>query len=150
MTDRASWWRVARWSWLGIGGAWGAWVGFGGYFAVPRNADSFASLLASGFFVAFAVLGLLAGMAVGGSAGWLVERVMRRLGAGTTTAVVVASLAAVCAVWQVSSLVLNRYPGLRGPVAQATAGAKASPASPCTAPPPSDPAARKSWEAECR
>ena len=141
---------MARWSWLAIGGAWGAWVGFGGYFAVSRNADSSASLFVSGFFVGFAVLGLLAGMAVGGSAGWLVERLMHRLGTGTTTAVVVASLASVCAVWQVSSLVLDRYPGLRAPVAQATAGAKASPRNPCTAPPPSDSMARKSWEAECR
>ena len=60
---------AARLSWVAIGGACGAWAGFGGYFGVCRNADSFASLLASGFFIAFALLGLLVGMTVGGAVG---------------------------------------------------------------------------------
>ncbi|MEO5831533.1 MAG: hypothetical protein ABIQ36_13290 [Rhodanobacter sp.] len=142
--------RVARGWWLAIGGLWGSWVGFGGYFGVSRNADSFASLLASGFFIAFALLGLLAGMAVGGLAGWFVEHVMRRLGASTATTLVVATLASLCVVWQVSGLVRGRYPGLRTPVAHATPSAKAQPKSPCTSPAPSDPVARKSGVAECR
>lgn len=117
---------------------------------VVRNADSFASLVASGFFIAFALLGLLVGMAVGGVAGRFVELVMRRLGAGTATTLVLATLASLCAVWQVSGLVLGRYPGLRTPVAHATPSAKAQPQSPCTSPAPSDAVARKSWTAECR
>lgn len=130
MTDHSSLSHVVRGSWLAIGGLWGAWIGFGGYFGVSRNADSFASFLASGFFIAFALLGLLAGMAVGGAAGWLVEYVMRRLGAGTITALVVATLASLCVVWQVSGLVISRYPGLHAPVVHAAVGAKALPRSP--------------------
>lgn len=150
MTNRTRLSCVIRWSWFAVGGAWGAWVGFGGYFAASRNADSFASLLASGFFIAFALLGLLVGIAVGGSAGCLIDYAMRRLGTGRVAALVVATLASLCAVWQVSSLVLGRYPGLRAPVAHAAAGAKALPRSPCTSPAPSDAIPRKSWEAECR
>ena len=150
MIDRTSLARVVRGSWLAIGGVWGTWVGFGGYFGVSRNADSFASLFTAGFFIVFALLGLLAGMAVAGVAGWLVEQVMRRLGAGTTTALVVATLASLCAVWQISGLVLGRHPGLRAPVVHAAADAKALPRSPCTSPAPSDAIARKSWETECR
>ncbi len=150
MINQTSLTRVARWWWLTIGGLWGTWVGFGGYFGVARNADSFASLLASGFFIAFALLGLLAGMAVGGVAGWFVEHVMRRLGTSTATTLVVATLASLCAVWQVSGLVLGRYPGLRTPVAHPTTSANAQPQRPCTSPAPSDPNARKSWAAECR
>ncbi len=115
---------AVRLSWLAIGGLWGTWVGFGGYFGVSRNADSFASFLTTGFFVAFALLGLLAGMATGGAVGWSVEHALRRLGAGTTTALVVATVASLCAVWQVSGLVLERNPGLRAPVAHGDAGAK--------------------------
>lgn len=150
MTDRTSMSRVVRWSWLAIGGAWGTWVGFGGYFGVSRNADSFASLLASGFFIVFALLGLLAGVALAGVVGWLVEYGLRRFGAGATTALLVATLASVCAVWQVSDLILDNYPGLRLPVAPAAAGANVLPENPCASPAPSDAVARKSWEAECR
>ena len=150
MTNRPSLSQVIRWSWCAGGGLWGAWVGFGGYFGIARNADSFASLLASSFYIAFALLGLLAGMAVGGSAGYLADYVMRRLGAGTVAALVLATLASGCAVWQVSNLVLGRYPGLRAPVAHTAAVVKTVPGSSCTSPAPSDPIARKSWEAECR
>ena len=150
MTGSAGRWRWVRWLWLAVGGVWGLWVGFGGYFGVSGNADSFASLFASLFFIGLALLGLFAGMAVGGATGWLVEHLLRRWGAGPTTALVVATLASLCAVWQVSSMVLGRNPGLRAPVAKTAAGAKTSPRNSCTSPAPSDVTARKSWDAECR
>ena len=150
MTERAILTRVFRGLWFAIGGAWGAWVGFGGYSGISWNPDSFASLLAYGFYIAFALFGLLAGMAVGGAVGYLVDYVMRRLGAGTVAALVLATLASLCAVRQVSSLVLGRYAMLRAPVARTAAGVKALPRSSCTSPAPSDAMARKSWEAECR
>lgn len=153
MIPRPNLWCATRCGWLVIGGVGGAWAGFAGYFGVSRNADSFASLLASGFYVAFALLGLLAGMAVAGAAGWFVEQVMRRLGASTATTLVIATLASGCAVWQVSSLMLDRYPGLRAhdvSVEHVTPSAKALPENHCTSAAPSDPIVRKSWEAECR
>ncbi|MEO5812193.1 MAG: hypothetical protein ABIQ63_08785, partial [Rhodanobacter sp.] len=93
--------------------------------------------------------GLLGGMAVGGVAGWLAEHVMRRLGVNTATTLVVATLACLCAVWQVAGLVLGGYPGMRAPIAHPTTSATALPRSPCASPAPSDAMARKSWEAEC-
>lgn len=150
MNVRTSLERAVRWSWLAIGGAWGTWVGFGGYFGVTRNSDSFASLLASGFFIVFALLGLLAGVALAGAVGWLVEYLLRRLGAGTTVALLIATLASLVALWQISDLILDKYPGLRAPAAVPAADTKALPVNPCTAPAPSDANARQSWEAECR
>ena len=145
------WWRT-RIAWAVAGGAWGAWVGFGGYFRLAHNADSFAMLFAAGFFVFFALIGLVLGAGASVLVGGWTEALLRRLGMAGASAVVIASLVNAFALWQAASLVWLTFPGLRPPPAEQPAppGAKAIPRQPCATTAPTDPVGRKSWEAECR
>jgi hypothetical protein len=88
MMPRANrlWW-VVRVSWPLLGGAWGAWVGFGGYLRLPQNADSFRMLFALVFFSFFAWVGFFVGMMlgalIGGAARKAVAPFWRRRGCGS-------------------------------------------------------------------
>jgi hypothetical protein len=109
--DRGVW--AVRVSWAVLGGVWGAWAGFGGYLRLPGNADSFGSMLAAGYFGLFALLGLLLGAGTGAVIGGLVERLMRRVGAGVVGALSVATLVNAIVLWGLVEWVRDRYPGLR-------------------------------------
>jgi predicted lipid-binding transport protein (Tim44 family) len=145
------WWAV-RLSWPLLGGVSGAWLGFGGYLRLPQNADSFATVLALVFFSFFAWVGFFAGIALGALIGGLVEKLMRRLGAGTAGAVCVATLVNGLALWQIAGIVQAKFPGLRAPAARppVSATTRPPPANSCAHPPPADSRERKSWDAECR
>ena len=93
------WWRT-RIAWAVAGGAWGAWVGFGGYFRLAHNADSFAMLFAAGFFVFFALIGLVLGAGASVLVGGWTEALLRRLGMAGASAVVIASLEIGRASWR--------------------------------------------------
>lgn len=141
-----------RISWALLGGALGAWLGFGGYTRLTPNADSFASLFALGFFGFFAWVGLFAGMACGALIGGLCEWLLRRLGAGIAVALGVATLVNAIALWQITGLVEAKYPGLRTAPAQRPAVAPAKPPfrNACSEPPPADAKQRAQWNLECR
>jgi len=153
------WWSI-RVSWPLLGGAWGAWLGFGGYFRLPHNADSFGMLFASGFYVFFAGVGLFAGAASGALVGGLVEWFLLRSGAGTVAALSVATLVNALALWQIGDFVQAKYPGLHAdsrvnPQRSNATGTrppddKVFYQNPCSAPPPTDTRERASWDAECR
>ncbi len=115
MEDGNAFWRAVRISWPVLGGAWGAWIGFGGYLGVAPNADSFAMLFAMGFYAVFAVVGLLAGVAIGGLTGGMVEWLLRRVGMGIAGALIVATVVNALVLWQVAGFVQARYPGLNAP-----------------------------------
>ena len=108
------WWRT-RIAWAVTGGAWGAWVGFGGYFRLGHNADSFALLFAAGFFVFFGLIGLALGAAASVLIGGWAEALLRRLGMAGASAVVIASLVNALVLWQAASLVWLTFPGLQPP-----------------------------------
>ncbi len=160
MTRQNPYWWFVRILWPLLGGAWGAWLGFGGYFQIPYNADSFGSLLASGLFAFFAAVGLFAGAASSALIGGLVEWLLRRSGAGTVAALSVATLVNGLALWQIGDFVQAKYPGLRADSGIKThrsneTGAlvpadKSSYQMPCSAPRPTDPRERANWDAECR
>ncbi|MDP2784117.1 MAG: hypothetical protein Q8O38_05920 [Sulfurimicrobium sp.] len=145
------WWAV-RISWPLLGGAWGAWLGFGGYLQLPQNADSFATVFALVFFSFFAWVGLFAGMASGALIGGLVERLLRRFGAGIAGAVCVATLVNVLVLWQIAGFVQSKYPGLRPPAAvrAVTSTTEVPPRNPCAHPPPAHSREREIWNSECR
>lgn len=160
MMRQNPYWRFVHVSWLLLGGAWGAWLGFGGYFRLPHNADSFGMLFALGFFVFFAGVGLFAGAASGALIGGLVEWFLRRSGAGTVAALSVATLVNALVLWQIGDYVQAKYPGLRAdsgtkPHRSNANGAltpadKGSYQKPCSGTPPTDTRERASWDAECR
>ena len=149
-----------RASWPLLGGAWGAWVGLGGYFQLPHNADSFATLLASGVFVFFALAGLFVGALSGAFIGGFVEWLLRRTGAGIVAALSVATVVNALALWQIGDYIQAKYPGLRAyseikphrsnPPGALNPADKRSVQKPCSAPRPTDPGERASWDAECR
>ena len=147
---------IVRISWALLGGLWGAWLGFGGYFRLPSNADSFATFFATGFFSFFAVVGFASGMAVGALVGGLAEKLLRHLGVGTVGAALVATLVSAVVLWQVGSVVQAKLPGLRalvpGPaVAPAVSPARETPPEQaCEKQPPANSPQYASWEAECR
>ncbi len=115
MKDGNAFWRAVRISWPVLGGAWGAWIGFGGYLGIAPNADSFAMVFAMGFYVVFAVVGLLAGIAIGGLTGGVVEWLLRRVGVGLVGALIVATVVNALVLWQIAGFVQARYPGLNAP-----------------------------------
>lgn len=152
MKRGAAWLWVARASWLLLGGVWGAWLGFGGYLRLPHNADSFATLIAGGFFSVFALVGLGAGIAVAALSGGLTERLARLFGAGSAAAVCIASIATLLALWQVAAWVQSRYPGTGAPAASPAASQEITlpAARPCEHPPAQNSPDRASWDSECR
>ena len=105
--------RWLRRSWPWLGGAWGVWIGFGGHFGVRASADSFGSMLALGFFGAFAALGLPAGAAVGAGVGRLVHALARRIGVGALAAALLATALTGAAIWALGSEVQRQFPGLQ-------------------------------------
>ncbi|MDP2826730.1 MAG: hypothetical protein Q8O52_29085 [Sulfuritalea sp.] len=145
------WWAV-RISWPLLGGAWGAWLGFGGYLQLPQNADSFATVFALVFFSFFAWVGFFAGMASGALIGGLLETLLRRLGAGIAGAASVATLLNALVIWQIAGFVQAKYPGLRTPAAERSASSttKLPPRNPCAHPPPAHSREREIWNSECR
>lgn len=155
MTTPGAGWRLVRLSWPVLGGAWGAWTGFGGYLRLPHNADSFGSLLALGFFVAFALAGLVAGGAAGALVGGVVDAGLRRLGVGVAAAVLAATVVNALAMWLIIGFVQEQFPGLRSQV-PARVG-QTAPAAPvpgrtgsCQEPPPAPSKERAVWDSECR
>ncbi|AGX88471.1 hypothetical protein Cenrod_2413 [Candidatus Symbiobacter mobilis CR] len=145
------WWAV-RISWPLLGGVWGAWLGFGGYLRLPQNADSFGTVFALGFFSFFAWVGLFAGIASGALIGGLVERLLRRFGAGIASAVGVATLVNALVLWQIAGVVQAKYPGLRPPAAKPPVSSTTTlpPENPCAYPPPDNTKERAIWDSECR
>lgn len=131
MKDGNALWRAVRISWPVLGGVWGAWIGFGGYLGIAPNADSFAMVFVMGLYGVFAVVGLLAGIAIGGLTGGLVEWLLRRVGVGIAAALIVATVVNMLVLWQVAGFVQAKYPGLNAPAAKpsASSAAKSSPES---------------------
>ena len=111
-------WRAVRISWPVLGGAWGAWIGFGGYLGIAPNADSFAMVFVLGFYCVFALAGLLAGIGIGGLTGGFVEWLLRRVGVGIAGALIVATVVNALVLWQVAGIVQAKYPGLNAPGAK--------------------------------
>lgn len=152
MTDGNAFWRAIRLSWPVLGGAGGAWVGFGGYFGVAPNADSFAMLFVLGFYSLTAVVGLLAGIAISGLTGGLVEWLLRRVGVGLAGALIVATVVNALVLWQVAGFVLAKYPGLNVPAAKPAVSSttKSSVENPCVRRSPENSKERRIWDSECR
>jgi hypothetical protein len=144
-------WAV-RISWPLLGGVWGAWLGFGGYLLLPKNADSFGTVFALGFFSFFAWIGLFTGMAAGALIGGSAERLLRRFGAGIAGALSVATLVNALVLWQIAGLVQTKFPGLRGPAAKPPVYStiKLPSENPCAHPPPENAKERAIWDSECR
>jgi len=149
--DNPGSWAV-RISWPLLGGVLGAWQGFGGYLRLPASADSFANLLASGFFGVFAWLGLFAGMGLGALIGGSVEKLLRRFGVGIASALGVATVLNALALWQIAGVVQARYPGLRPPAARpAVPSTNSLPSgNACAHPLVMNARERADWELECR
>ena len=125
MKDGNAFWRAVRISWPVLGGVWGAWIGFGGYLGIAPNADSFAMVFVMGLYGVFAVVGLLAGIAIGGLTGGFVEWLLRRVGLGIAAALIVATVVNGLVLWQVAGFVQAKYPGLRTPAAKPSASSAA-------------------------
>jgi predicted lipid-binding transport protein (Tim44 family) len=145
------WWTI-RVTWPLLGGVWGTWLGFGSYLRLPQNADSFATVFALGFFSFFAWVGLFAGMASGALTGGLVERLLRRFGAGIAGAMIVATLVNALVLWQIAGLVQTKFPGLRYPIAKppAYSTTKLPLVNFCAHPPSKNSKERAIWNSECR
>lgn len=168
MKDGSPYWWAIRVSWPLLGGAWGVWLGFGGYLRLPQNADSFATLVALVFFSVFAWVGLFAGMASGALIGGLAETLLRRFGAGIAGALIVATLVNALVLWQIAGVIEAKYPGLRSAdTARPHPGSPAGMRSPagdrpvpstaglpsrysCANPPPAQSRERELWNSECR
>ena len=168
MTNRQRVCFAVRISWAVLGGALGAWQGFGGYLGLAHSADSFASMLALGFFGFFGWVGLFVGAACGALIGGLCEWLLLRLGAGVAAALGAATLVNAVALWQIVGLGASNYPGLRaetGAKPQRAATERVRPptsgqprpdaAKPpyrnvCSESPPADAKGRAQWNLECR
>ena len=157
-TDRLLVWAV-RISWPLLGGIWGAMAGFGGYHWITKNADSFGTMFAHGFFIATAIIGLFAGIACGVLVGGLTEKLLRYLGVRTAYALCVATVANTLVIWQLIGMVQTKYPGFRPHVNKSDAATKPEKSStyklrsdnPCAQPPPpANTKERSWWDTECR
>jgi hypothetical protein len=71
-------------------------------------------MIAGGFFVVFALVGLLLGAVLAARLGRLVEQGVRRAGAGAVWALTLATVANAIALWVVAQWVQAWFPGLRG------------------------------------
>jgi hypothetical protein len=152
---------LVRCLWPFLGACWGAWLGAGGYFDIDFAGQGLAALLVGGYFVAFAVLGLVVGAIAGATAGGVSEFLLRRSGLGVAPALLAGSLACFLACFALSDAVQGRYPGIHAPsfttaapAAKKTAPMEITPpprmANPCLDKPPIDRRLRKVWEDECR
>jgi hypothetical protein len=150
----ASW--LIRALWPILPGLWGAWLGAGGYSHLNFTGDSFAQIFVGGYFALFAAIGLVIGMFTGALVGVCTEWLLRRLGLGLTPALLGASLVCFWACLTLSNAVQMRYPGVQTPAAKKADRPRsdiAPPpmmANPCLDKPPTEPAQRRAWEAECR
>jgi hypothetical protein len=151
-------WTV-RASWPLLGGVWGAMTGFGGFHSLPRNADSFGTLFAQGFFMTTAIIGLVAGALCAVVVGGLTERLLRSLGIQAVCAVCVTTLVNALVIWQLVGIVQTKYPGFRPPATKphvstnpkASSTSNIRPENPCAQPPPPEGSKeRANWDAECR
>lgn len=150
---------VVRVSWPLLGGAWGAMAGFGGYYRLVNNADSFVTMFAQGLFITTAIIGLFAGLTCGILVGGLTEKLLRYLGVRTTYALCVATVMNTLVIWQLVGMVQTKYPGFRPPLTKFNAATKPKESSthklysenPCAQPPPpANTKERANWDAECR
>lgn len=151
---------IVRVSWPLLGGACGAVTGFGDYYRIAYNADSFGSMLGYGFFIFFAAIGLLAGIICGLLVGGLTEKLLRYLGVRAVGAVCLATVLNALVIWQLIGIVQTIYPGLRRhPVTTSNVAtqpkgpsSKIEPAKDsCSQPPPPENSKERiSWDAECR
>jgi hypothetical protein len=113
---------VVRFSWPLLGGIWGALLGSVGMFQLPRNADSFGTLLAQGFFVFAGCVGFAGGCACGMCVGGLTEKMLQRLGVRAAAAVCVATIVNAVVLWQLAGFIQARYPGFRFPTEKTYVG----------------------------
>lgn len=159
--DRGGMVRVA---WAFVGGTIGASLGFGGLGSLPHNADGFGTMLAQGFFLFFACVGVVAGMVLGALIGRTVEALLRRLGANASVTLLVATVVTVSMLALIRGRVLAQYPGLhaRSGAPQHTASTRLTGITPdsttrarstqsvCAAPPPTGARELRLWREECR
>lgn len=156
--ERLYWWYVYI-LWPLLGGTWGAWLGFRGYFQVQLNADTFAPIFVFGFYALFALIGLSGGAALCALVGLCVDRLLRYLGMGMIAALTVVTLLNGLALWQVGDFVQTKYPGLRAKQSAKTDSGnvpRLAPAetdarqNPCSERPAADTKEREIWDSECR
>lgn len=152
MIDKKALTRVARVSWLVVGGVWGAWVGLAGIRTLPQNHDSFGTLFAQSLYFVFAAAGLCAGALCGLLIGVAVEKLLRLLRVSAAGALGGATLVTVVALWQIAALVQLRFPGLRPLLAKPTVSEpqRRRAENPCAQPPPENTRDRAAWNSECR
>lgn len=105
--------RAIRDSWMLLGGVWSAWLCFRAYVSLPENADSFGTMIAGGFLLFFALVGLVLGGALGAVIGRLVERGLRRFGVGVVGALSVATVVVVIVLGLLVGWLQAGHPGLR-------------------------------------
>ncbi len=91
---------------------WGAWVGFGGYFNLKSNSETFAMLFVFGYYVVFAGIGLVTGGLVSLTVWLLVETIRRRIKAPPLLTPLIAGVLSFLSVWQITDYVYAFYPGL--------------------------------------
>ena len=151
-------WAV-RISWPFLGGVWGAKAGFEGFHGLANNADSFGTMIAQGFFMTTAIIGLFGGITCGMLVGGLTEKLLRYLGVWKTYAVCVATVVNTLVIWQLIGIVQMKYPGFRAPDVKPQSSIKSKehlsrqllPENPCAQPPPPENSKeRLSWDSECR
>ena len=104
--------RTIRIGWMLVGGLMGASIGVGAYRSLPPNADGLGTMFAQGFFLWSAVIGLVAGMALGALIGRAAEALLRRVGSTAPVALGLATVVSVIMLAQIRGRVLARYPGL--------------------------------------
>jgi hypothetical protein len=157
--------RLAHTAWPVVGGAWGAWLGLGGYFGLARNADSFGSFFASGYFLVFGLIGLISGALAATALGRWFEALLLRTGLASAAALLAASVLTALLLWQAGDWLHTRFPGLRAesprnlhptgqrsdrtPAQAAPPASGAASTSTCAVEPPKQSAQRNLWEAEC-
>ncbi len=97
---------MVRLLWPALGGAWGAWVGFGPVlrYLPITNHDTFAPFGLILFGLIFAMVGLLIGAYSAMLIGAAAERLLRFLGAGAVPALVMASALNGLAIWQMTAI----------------------------------------------
>lgn len=162
MTADPLFWRVVRICWPMCGGAWGAWLVLRRSLGVSIHGDSFGGAIYWMFGSFLAIVFFLAGAAIAALVGHLVHWLLRRGGVGVATAVTVATLAGVLAVWLAGEFVQARSAALHTPVAAKPKPGhtlrvplnqplnQVPPRGGCQEPRPTDTAGAAMWDAECQ